>query len=622
MSNKTTPAVVAILACIICIIGWVSLPSLQSAQRRVDSQAAEHLERARRILHQYSFGLSHKAALLEQAIDLGMDAEEENGAWIADDEADNYQTSHERLWEGYNPTNWPEDATSQPRLAKASYGNLSSQIREGLTGRTKILRDNERLLTDALSEIGEALAISDGSADSRSYAEANRLKAVILYHQGLAHSIRAKLKRNEAQPLRDQLVDLRSKVVMLKVIEEDNRIDLTNDKIAELQSKAAEVKTEAEKVNAQLAELDGTIAGFNQRIDQATKTRDARFAETQALQSTGLDFNNPEGSEVFAQRYHQLDSEYRAADRLVQTLVGGDMPNAQIDSSADYIQGQYLENGTDSQLTVTLGLSHYQQQREVLSQQAAASQDAVNVFEEGIQTLEDMSAMFSSERDEARQQLPALAKTANDLYGDLSSLDDEAFELEGDALDSLRKSASAANLAANNALSWVTDARTQAQLLTGEAKSLSPFEARTQDGWMAGHIAAQEADALLEQARIHLRRYRTKNLNAAILADLAKPLNLREADPIAESDAALEAQKAGIEAIKVTMMRLQKAHKEANRHWTFVAQQAAANELIAQFDQPGYDNEALAAYRNAIKGRETESFAGPFQARIHQLETN
>jgi len=622
VSKKTTPVIVAIVACVVCVLGWVSLPSLQSAQRRVDAQAAEHLERARRMLNEYSFGLMHKAALLNQAEELGMDAEEENGAWIADEEADNYQADHERLWEGYNPTDWPDDPTSQPRPARANYGNLSGQIREGLASRAKIIRENEQLLDGALGEIGNALSITDGSVDSRSYAEANRLKAVILYHQGLADSIRARLKRNEVQPLRDQLVDLRSKVEWLKVIEQDNRIDLTNEKITELQNKAVQAKAHAAEVQGKLDKIDNTIADFKGRISQAKKTRDARFAEIQSLRSKGVDFSNPDGSKVFAQQYESLDRAYRMADRTVQTLEGGDFPKAQIDASADFIQGQYLENGDKSHLTVALGLSHYQQQREVLSQQASAAQDSVNVFEEGIQTLEDMLARFSDELSEARKQLPDLSKTAGDLYDDLSRLDDEAFALEDSALASLRKSATAANQAANNALSWVSDARTKAQLLTGEAKSLSPFESRTKDGWMAGHITAQEADAKLEQARIYMRRYRTQQLNAAIMADLGELLNLSEADAQDELEAAMEAQKSGIEAVKVTMARLQKAHKEANRHWTFVAHQAAANELLAQLDQPGYDKEALTGYRNAIKGRETESFSSPFQARIHQLENN
>ncbi len=359
MSKNTTPAVVAILASLVCVLGWVSLPSLQSAQRRVDTQAAEHLERARRILQQYSFGLSHKAVLLDQAYELGMDVEQEDSAWIADEEADNYQADHERLWEGYKPTDWPTDQEGRPRPARANYGNLSGQIRTGLTSRTKILQENEQLLADALREINEALAITDGSADTRSYAEANRLKAVALYHQGLSHSIRAKLKRNESQPLRGQLVELRTKVDILKNVESDNRIALTNEKIDELQMIAHKAKTEADTLNAKLSKLDDTIADFKRRIDQATKTRDARLADMQSLRKTGLDFSNPNGAEDFTQRYQQIATAYRSADRLVQTLIGGDLPHAQIDASTDYIQGKYLENGTDSNLTVSLGHTHY-----------------------------------------------------------------------------------------------------------------------------------------------------------------------------------------------------------------------------------------------------------------------
>ncbi len=230
--------------------------------------------------------------------------------------------------------------------------------------------------------------------------------------------------------------------------------------------------------------------------------------------------------------------------------------------------------------------------------------------------------MFEQQRSKAQQALPTLAKTARDLYDELSRLDAEAFSFEDDALSALKKSASSARQAATNAQNWVSQARAQIQSLAPEAKNLSPFHTRTQDGWMAGHIASQEADALLEQARIYLRRYRTQQLDAAILAELAKPLNLREADPQALQEAALQAQTAGVDAVRTAMMRLQKAHREANRHWTIVAQQASANELLTLLGQPGYDKDALTAYRNAIKGRESESFSQPFLARIHQLENN
>ena len=67
------------------------------------------------------------------------------------------------------------------------------------------------------------------------------------------------------------------------------------------------------------------------------------------------------------------------------------------------------------------------------------------------------------------------------------------------------------------------------------------------------------------------------------------------------------------------MKILERAHRDGERHWTFVAQQAGANYLLALFGHPEYIDDAIQAYDNAIKGREDEKFSEKFATRRDYL---
>ena len=58
-----------------CGIAWLFLPSLQAAQRKVDAEASLHVERARRMLHQYNADLAYRALVLEQLRDAQVDVD-------------------------------------------------------------------------------------------------------------------------------------------------------------------------------------------------------------------------------------------------------------------------------------------------------------------------------------------------------------------------------------------------------------------------------------------------------------------------------------------------------------------------------------------------------------------
>src|SRR3989304_2378982 len=104
-----------------CGIAWLFLPSLQASQRKVDAEASLHLERARRLLHQYSADLAYRALVLDQLRDAEVDVDIADPQTLAEDAGDEYQEQHTELWTAFAPNDWKQEP---PRSVKPSYGNV------------------------------------------------------------------------------------------------------------------------------------------------------------------------------------------------------------------------------------------------------------------------------------------------------------------------------------------------------------------------------------------------------------------------------------------------------------------------------------------------------------------
>ena len=106
--------------------GWLLLPSLQDEQITVDAQASEQLERARRLLHQYSIGLTYKSLLLDQLHELGLDMDVMDADSWQEAGSDEYQRYLSDAWQRYQPMDWQ---AQPPRPARVQLANLEGQIK-------------------------------------------------------------------------------------------------------------------------------------------------------------------------------------------------------------------------------------------------------------------------------------------------------------------------------------------------------------------------------------------------------------------------------------------------------------------------------------------------------------
>lgn len=612
-------AVIAFAAVIgVSAAAWLFLPSLQAAQRKVDAEASLRLERARRLLHSYNAGLAYRGLILDQLRDIEVDVDISDPQALAEDAGDEYQERHTDLWTAFEPRNWNNDP---PRPVKPSYGNVGGQIRDGIKGRTALVTENSKLLKNALAEIEKAISITSGAASASSHFEANRLRGVIQYHRGLAERIRAGLKRAEAERYRRRLVELANRGLewdSSRTLVADSGID---EQIDRVKQKAAQAEGELNDDRKALAALDTTIADLEKRLNVAQSRADLARAAMEKLERDGVNFTDPQGAEDFAKRMTEQDSAYREALREAQSLEAGGLPKADIDASGDFLKGRYLENGSAADLTIEHGLTYYRNERVVLAAKVESEQKGLADFRADLSRLEGIKGASQAAQSDALQRMAEAGPLAAETYDELNRVESEAVAIEDAALKLLDQSVSASQQAAGAVDEWTSQAREHTRNLSPEAKERSAFNARENDDWMGGHIAAQAADARLAKAWIHYDRFLSATQNADVLALATNTFGLKEADPESEIAKASEARDAGVEEVTKAVEVLEKAHRRTEKHWTLAAQAAGTTYLLALFGQTDYVADAIEGYRNALKNRDTEKYTEKLTARLKRLES-
>lgn len=614
MSKNLIAVIASVAAVAVCAAAWFLLPGLQDPQRSVDVQAAVHVERARRLLYEYNAALGYESIVAGQLEELGIEADADD---IADALADEYQQVHSEMWEDYRPN---DQVGGRLSPARANYGNVSTQIRKGLDAHDLYVDQNDQLLEDALAAVGRALSVTVGDASSRSYAEAIRLKGVILYHKGMARRIEALLRRREGDPYRRELMALAilaQEAQAAKTFVADSEIE---ERIAELKVKVAELKAIIQADREALTSLDGTIGDLDARFAEAKSRRGEARTAMERLRAEGLDFSDPNAADSFRSRYLELDRAYRKAARETHELEHGTYPTARIDLSGDFLTGRYVEEDPSSEPAITFGLASYLRERTALAARFEGNESALADVRAGVERLVGMRRSYEAHQAQALASIKESESAAIEVFEELSRIDSEAFVVEDEALDLLDQAAGAFESASRNADQWIQKAALRVQALSPEAKNRSAFQPRTTSRWMGGNMVAQVADARLAEAWVHYDRFDTYGQNADILAVVTKTLELTEADVDAERIKATEAHDAGVAVVEEAMAVLETAHRKADGHWTITAQAAGTTYMLALFGHEDYTADAIEAYRSAVRGREDRSFAEPFVKRLARLE--
>ncbi|UCF32829.1 MAG: hypothetical protein JSV78_10895 [Phycisphaerales bacterium] len=607
MEQKTVAGIVVVVAFAVCGGLLFVLPSLQSADRTADEVASEHIERARRYLHNYSASIAHTAPLLDQMrglADEGVDVDAEDIEGLLESAESLYQEEYEANWEQF----------AAVVEGRPDFGDIEGQISQAVNARDGLIEKNEELLAAALREVDQAIR------ESSSCAEAHRLKGVILYHQGLGHLTNARMIAVEAEPLRYELFTLASRVnedTQSETLVEDSGIE---EVINILGAEAGTTEKAIEADRAALAQLDQTIQERERELEEArSRLENARVAMDQ-LKAEGIDFADPKGADQFAERYSEADRSYREALSAVYALEHGTYPNASLDRSGDALTGRYVENGSPDDLTISYGLTHYVNDRAVLAARLESEELALDALLSDVARLENAKERYAAKKDLALEGIQEAKARAVEVLEELDAVMEDA-EAEGDAaIEGFTQSARASKSAAQYAGNWIRDAADRARDLSASAREYSAYESRSKDNWLVAASLAQVADAHLCIAWAQHAVYEGRMLNHRVLTDVAETLALSEADPSGEKEIADEAKDAGIEAIQTAMNELADAHQKGGRHWTFTAQAAGTTYLMVLFGHEQYAQDVVAGYRQALEGREEEPYTAKLAARLSQLQ--
>jgi len=598
--------------------GWLALPTLQSPRQSAQSQVTVAVERARRLLTEFNHQIVQKSLLLDDLAEADVDVDIEDAGELLEVATDEYQAHHVDHWATYEPNDYALPAP--PRSAKASYGNLAGQVEEGIHARDAILAQNDQLLGEAMNAINTALAVQAGDVSGRSFAEANRLKGVIYYHQGRSQRIRAGSRRKAAARKKQRLALLAGRAAHLRREIEGLGSDDVDSLTASLGERIAGLTEALADVNARKRQAESEVAQLAQRLMSAQARVAAALAKMDSIRREGVDFENPQGGDAFGEALLAQDRLFRAADREVASLQFGQYPKARIDRSGDLLRGRFMEGGSSDNLTTEYGITHYQDIVAVLAERSEHHTNLLDRLRQDLQELEAIKTIREAEQNHLATKLDGLIRSAGELYDALATLEAEAFDMEDAAIALFDNAGSAFREASTAAQTWVRDAGSVAQSLSPEAKQNSAFAKRAGSGWMGGHITAQHADCELAKAWIYHVRFTACGQSAELLASAAQTLALTQADADAEKAKSNEAHDAAVAAIESAVTDIKQAHRNAGKHWTFVAQLAGANDLLALLGHQDYLADALEAYRNAINGRESETYAQKYVKRIGELE--
>ncbi len=614
MKQSVTMGIVLFAGVIACGAAWVLLPAMQAPQQRVESAAAVPLERARRLLHQYDARLPYSAEVVDQLRDAGVEPDDPDA--LSDDALDAYQQIHEQMWATFQPTDWAD----RPVPARANYSAIEQQMRSGLSDRARFVNEQDALLRDAAKAVDEALAVSSGDASGRDLAEALRLKGTIQYYSGMADSIHAAVIRLQTVPVRDDLDRLANEATDLSATASLVADSGVEEKLADAQRRLERARAAYDGQQGVVEDLDRSIADIRQRIASSKEERERAETEMNRLRETGIDFGQPDASSRFGQAYLAADRRLRNADRQVRYLTTGYYPAAEIDRSGDYLTGRYVENGSPFYLLIEPGLNHFQRERSVEAKVLADRARDVEQWQATIERLDDLRGTYEQRESAAGERLSEVRGDINDVLDELDDISANAEALEDAALNRFEQSTRTIGSAVSAAGRWVSEAQQQTQAISSENQGRSAFKPRTDDRWMAGFVLAQSADARLARAWIFYTRYAESKRNAELFKRVAAAADLSADDITAESDAATAARESGIEEIKAAMDDLKRAHRDAEGHWTLVAQAGGTEYLLALFGDRSYVADTIETYRKAVENREDSAAARPFVARLHELE--
>ncbi|MBN1490579.1 MAG: hypothetical protein JXA69_11735, partial [Phycisphaerae bacterium] len=509
------------------------------------------------------------------------------------------------------------------------------------------LAANESRLQDAIALVDAAIlkSVSSGSEtySGRDHVEANRLRAVLAYHDAEARRRAARLLRRELDRLAQQAATLHGRWVAVTSqlalaeravggevttapaaasapAEEAGHSALGPDAsaaVADLhqqlsaiaQTSTALIDTAA--IPVQVAQLESHVGGLRdaiaklgQHIETLTEERAAlanerdsqRAAAGEAdrrmveMENRGFDVGDPSVLDGQLSAYAEASRADRKASREADLLELGGYENAALTLDAGDLHTAPIVTGEPGEpLKSVRSLRRYDQELALLQSSHAEGQQALDVLLAKIEALRQLEAFVQ------RRLTGSGADEATVVLGLRAQRDALAQTIQqlAAAITTLASQADETEEAALDAITGpgitaAKQAKSALQKRQSEARGAQPMDgepdprldAIVKESWRAGDATALLADLQALQAWIHYERSEAKNRHAGTL-ELLSQMGV-EVDAPAQRAAATEQSAAAREAAELAVAGYADAESDLKNDWTVQVNLAGAYGVLAK----------------------------------------
>ncbi len=623
------------VAPLVGLAAYWAVPMLASDSAVVFAEADTHIEQARRLFQQHRQNAEQLESLLSQLEHVGVDMafDPERVDQLLEDRSilEAASESFKKLRVATAKRRRELDSRflaaggTEPPAAPRGFGNSLGQMRTAILSavkqRDRLLKADGALLSEALTAVKAAMAVSKGDVTGAQHPRANRLKGMILGAQASASQRRAMRLRLQAEEPRRQIVASarrsRQSAVDRQVVETSG----VRDQIETLQDALADARAVVATLTAKRAELDALIAGLTDRIAADRRTAQTARDAMERLADEGANLLDEQGAARFAESYQQHADIYRASLAEAHRLEAGTLTNARIDDSGDYLAGRFIPKTPGGAVSVQRGLNDYLDDRATVEIDLQRSTDMVTSVEANIAEFEAMEERFASAATAAKSRGEQARVDADKAYQSFVQYVDEA----DSALEKAAKKAGEAVRAFKAAVSVAsTEAREAADRIAAASpaqQELSPFKLRSEDAWRAGQVNNEMAQAYYLLAEIRYDQFTAADEDSKVASIARSELDVSSADPEVFTVRAQEARQDGISAGRDAVRFLEKSSRPLNNNWTVAAQAGGAHYLLALLESPTHLQSAIDNYDEAIQGREDKPYTQTIVERLAQLRS-
>jgi len=498
-----------------------------------------------------------------------------------------------------------------------SEGAIAKGVNAALKRVNTLVKENAKLLDQALGQANEALRIRHEEASTEAHVNANILKAYVLYLQGEVKRTEGLASRLEAQGIR--LRALRSAYVSRGLSGKIEELARRRPKQATetLADNKADLEKRLSDAKKRLGGLTAKIEAIRKQIDGATAKAQAARKDLAALEAKRYDPKKPKDVQRYVDAYAKHAKQEQEASLKAIALKTGTLEGVQLDDAqgGDLLKDKYV-NAPGGKRTVVKGLVTLEKEQ-AEGQKVIADLEALLKGNAGrAKRVEALDAKLVEDRKDLLRRKTDIDKQIVDLLTKASKRTEAAAEAETDALARLSKAEKAYGQAARYARQRANELR--------DVPALDdlPEDKDTTPAMIMGQGGVTHARALvrLQQARDLRRAIPVVEIAAAIRVP-----GVAEDDLKALEGELVEAEGKAVEAIDASIELLEKAAKSVNKNYRWIPEVsvAAANQLksMATFgsDSAGAIELAREQYEGAVEGREASPFVKPYVRVLEQL---